>query len=58
MFLTYLFLIIKETEIANYPADNPPNIRAENIDKLKTPNTLFKWIADHHFKANSSKCER
>ena len=53
IFLTDLFLIIEDTDIASYTDDNTPYVSAYNIDKdikslEETSEILFKWFSTNN----------
>ena len=59
--LSDLFLIVDDTDIANYADDNTIYIEHENIDDLITSlqnaaAKLFKWFSDNQMKGNTDKC--
>ena len=60
-FLTDLYLVLKDVDIANFADDNTPFTSANNIDDLidfleKASSSLFKWFKDNLFKGNPDKC--
>ena len=61
VFLTDLFLVSKDVDIANFADDNTPFTAANNIDDLtdsleKASSSLFKWFKDNLFKSIPDKC--
>ena len=60
IFLSDLFLIVDDIDIANYADDNTIYKEHENIDDLITslqvPAKLFKWFPDNQMKGNTDKC--
>ena len=61
VFLTDLFLVSKDVDIANFADDNTPFTAANNIDDLtdsleKASSSLFKWFKDNLFKGIPDKC--
>ena len=60
IFLTDLFFIVENTDIASYADDNMPYISANNINEVilsleKATDTLFKWFIDNVMKSNAEK---
>ena len=61
IFLSDLFLIVDDIDIANYADDNTIYKEHENIDDLITSlqdaaAKLFKWFSDNQMKGNTDKC--
>ena len=61
IFLSGLFFIIEDTEIASYADDNTPRVIADNIDGIiksleEASELLFKWFKDNLIKINVDKC--
>ena len=61
VFLSDLFLIVDDIDIANYPDDNTIYKEHENIDDLITSlqdaaAKLFKWFSDNQLRGNTDKC--
>ena len=61
IFLSDLFLIADNVDIANYADDNTIYKEHENIDDLITSlqdaaAKLFKWFSDNQLKGNTDKC--
>ena len=61
IFLSDLFLIVDDIDIANYADDNTIYKEHENIDDLITSlqdaaAKLFKWFSDNQMKENTDKC--
>ena len=61
IFLTDLFFIIEDTDIASYVDDNTPYVIADNIDGViksleEASEILFKWFNDNLMKINADKC--
>ena len=61
IFLSDLFLIVDDVDIANYADDNTIYKEHENIDDLITSlqdaaAKLFKWFSDNQMKGNTDKC--
>ena len=61
IFLSDLFLIVDDVDIANYADDNTIYKEHENIDELITSlqnaaAKLFKWFSDNQMKGNTDKC--
>ena len=61
IFLSDLFLIVDDIDIANYADDNTIYKEHENIDDLITSlqdsaTKLFKWFDDNQMKGNTDKC--
>ena len=61
IFLTDLFFIIKNIDIASYVDDNTPYIAADNIDDLvksleEVSTTLFPWFDNNLLKNNPGVC--
>ena len=61
IFLTDLFFIAENTDIASYANDNTPYISASNINEFilsleRGTDTLFKWFSDNVMKSNADKC--
>ena len=61
IFLGVLFVIINNTDIANYGDDNTPHIIDDNIDDLiksfkEASSVLFQWFDNNLFRNNSGKC--
>ena len=56
IFLTDLFLVLKDVDIANFPDDNTPFTSANNTGLIdsqeKASSSLFKWFKDNLFKGN------
>ena len=61
IFLSDLFLIVDDIDIANYKDDNTIYKEHKNIDDLITSlqdaaAKLFKWFSDNQMKGNTDKC--
>ena len=61
IFLADLFLILSETDIANYADDNTPYTSSNDVSGLvksleKASKKLFKWFNDNLMKSNPDKC--
>ena len=61
IFLSDLFLVLKDVDIANFTDDNTPFTSANNIDDLidsleKVSSILFKWFKDNLLKGNLDRC--
>ena len=61
IFLSDLFLIVDDIDIANYADDNTIYKEHENIDDLITSlqnaaAKLFKWFSGNQMRGNSDKC--
>ena len=61
IFLSDLFLIVDDIDIANYADDNTIYKEHENIDDLITSlqnaaAKLFKWFCDKQMRGNTDKC--
>ena len=61
IFLSDLFLVLKDVNIANFADDNTPFKSAINTDDLidsleKAFSSLFKWFNDSLFKGSPDKC--
>ena len=61
IFLTDLFFIIKNTDIASYVDKNTPYVSADNIDGIiksseEASEILLKWFNDNLMKINAEKC--
>ena len=61
IFLSDLFLIVDDVDIANYADDNTIYKEHEKIDDLITSlqdaaAKLFKWFSDNQMKENTDKC--
>ena len=61
LFLTDLFFIIEDTDIASYADDNTQYVVADNIDGViksleETSEILFKWFNDNLMRINADKC--
>ena len=61
IFLSDLFLIVDDIDIANYADDNTIYKEHENIDDLITSlqnaaAKLFKWFSDNQMRGNTDKC--
>ena len=61
IFLSDLFLVLKDVDIANLTDDNTPFTSANNIDDLidsleKVSSILFKWFKDNLLKGNLDRC--
>ena len=60
-FLTDLFFIIEDTDIASYSDDNTPYVSPDNIDGVIKPleevsEILFKGFNGNSIKLNADKC--
>ena len=61
IFLTYLFFIISNKDIASYAGDNTPCIAADNIDDLiklseEVSAALFEWFDNIRLQNNPVEC--
>ena len=61
IFLSDLFLIIKDTNFANYVDDNTIYKACNNVDDVilylqQSPEKLFKWFPDNQMKGNTDQC--
>ena len=61
IFLSDLFLIVDDIDIANYADDSTIYKEHENNDDLITSlqdaaAKLFKWFSDNQIKGNAAKC--
>ena len=61
IFISDLFLIIKNIDIASYADDNTPYCTYDNFDDVlacleKTASDLFEWFSNNGMKANADKC--
>ena len=61
IFLSDLFLIVDDIDIANYADDNTIYKEHENIDDLLTSLqnaavNFFKWFSDNQMMGNTDKC--
>ena len=61
IFLSDLFLIVDDIDIANYADDSTIYKEHENNDDLITSledaaAKLFKWFSDNEIKGNAAKC--
>ena len=61
IFLSDLFLVVDDFDIANYADDNTIYKKHENIDDLITSlqdavSKLFKWFSDNQMKGSTDKC--
>ena len=61
IFLSDLFLIVDDIDIANYADDSTTYKEHENNDDLITSledaaAKLFKWFSDNEIKGNAAKC--
>ena len=61
IFLTDLFLVVKETEFISYADDNnlcdARNTIEDVISSLqKSSEKIFKWFSDNQMQGNSGKC--
>ena len=61
IFLSDLFFIIEDTDIASYADDNTTYVIADNIDRViksleEASEILFKWFNDNLMRINADKC--
>ena len=61
IFISDLFLIIKDIDIASYADDNTPYCFYDNFSDViscleKTASDLFEWFSNNGMKANADKC--
>ena len=61
IFLSDLFLTIKNTDFASYAEDNTPFTTGENIDDVigtleETLTVMFRWFTENQMKPNADKC--
>ena len=61
IFISDLFLIIKDIDIGSYADDNTPYCAYDNFDDVlacleKTASDLFEWFSNNGMKANADKC--
>ena len=61
IFLSDLFLVMKETEFTSYADDNTLHDASNTIEDVisslqESPEKLFKWFSDNQMQGNSGKC--
>lgn len=61
IFLSDLFIVLKDFDFASYPDDNTPYVAGGNLDEViysleGRAASLFKWFSDNQMKANPEKC--
>ena len=57
IFLSDLFLVMKETEFTSYADDNTGNTIEDVISSLQeSSEKLFRWFSDNQMQGNSGKC--
>ena len=61
IFLSDLFLVVNNVDIASYADDNTIYTSGENIDEVifslqESSKKLFKWFTDNQMKTNEEKC--
>ena len=61
MFLTDLFFILNDVDIASYAGDNTPYVIANDINVVitsleKASKVLFEWFENNLLKSNADKC--
>ena len=61
IFLSDLFLVMKETEFTSYADDNTLYDASNTIEDVisslqESPQKLFKWFSDNQMQGNSGKC--
>ena len=61
IFISDLFLILNNVEIASYADDRTPNCSYKNFEDVitcfeRTADNLFTWFNNNEMKANADKC--